>query len=373
MKSTSCFLLLFFAFNVIMAQNDPALLTINGKPFLRSEFEYIYNKSHLVDKDKQASLKEGLLLFENYKLKVAEAESMGLDKALSFKNLLLEYRQQVAQTYLTDSLIDDRVARALYDSLKLNGAIPDENMTFGNMKKSLLRFYAVRHEGFTPGTQSIIARVRKYDRLASGMSNKEVLAYEYLQLERKYPEFTHQIQEYHDGILLVEVSAKYFEHNPEADSIALARFFKKHRKDYKWNVPHYKGALIMCKNNDTYKRVKRVIKKIPFQKWDDVVKLNFSLHDSISFESGIYVEGNNRFIDQLIFNKRNGAVGHYPVARTYGKLLKKYPQEYKDVLNLVTADYKEYLEKLWIDSLVGKYKVEINEQVLKTVNDHAKN
>lgn len=34
----------------------------------------------------------------------------------------------------------------------------------------------------------------------------------------------------------------------------------------------------------------------------------------------------------------------------------------------VTADYQNYLEKIWVQNLNKKYPVEINKDVLKTVN-----
>ena len=37
---------------------------------------------------------------------------------------------------------------------------------------------------------------------------------------------------------------------------------------------------------------------------------------------------------------------------------------------LVTADYQDLLEKNWVDELRKKYKVEVNKDVLKTVNNH---
>ena len=60
----------------------------------------------------------------------------------------------------------------------------------------------------------------------------------------------------------------------------------------------------------------------------------------------------------------------YPYTATYGKLLKKGPETYKDVRGPVTADYQNYLETAWIKELRDKYSVEIDQEVLKTVNNH---
>ena len=60
----------------------------------------------------------------------------------------------------------------------------------------------------------------------------------------------------------------------------------------------------------------------------------------------------------------------FPIDAVYGKLLKKGPEEYTDVRGLVTADYQDLLEKNWVAELRKKYKVEVNKDVLKTVNNH---
>ena len=46
------------------------------------------------------------------------------------------------------------------------------------------------------------------------------------------------------------------------------------------------------------------------------------------------------------------------------------PQSYKDVKGQVTADYQKWLEGTWVKSLRKKYKVKIDKNVLKTVNNH---
>ena len=58
------------------------------------------------------------------------------------------------------------------------------------------------------------------------------------------------------------------------------------------------------------------------------------------------------------------------MAGTVGKILKKKPESYKDVNGLVVNDYQQYLEKEWLKNLHKKYKVEVYQDILKTVNNH---
>src|SRR5687767_15014926 len=82
---------------------DPVLLTIDGKPVTKSEFEAVYfkNNPNKTVTDPKA-VEDYLDLFINFKLKVKEAEAMGLDTLSTFKNELAGYRKQLAAPYLTD-------------------------------------------------------------------------------------------------------------------------------------------------------------------------------------------------------------------------------------------------------------------------------
>ena len=53
-----------------------------------------------------------------------------------------------------------------------------------------------------------------------------------------------------------------------------------------------------------------------------------------------------------------------------GKKLKKYPEDYTDVRSQVVADYQQMLEQEWIKSLRNRYSFQINQEILKTVNQH---
>ena len=85
------------------AQTDPTIMTIDGKPVSRSEFEYSYNKNNsemVVDKK---SVAEYVDLFINYKLKVLAAEEAGIDTTQSFKKEFLSYRdQQIRPAFLSN-------------------------------------------------------------------------------------------------------------------------------------------------------------------------------------------------------------------------------------------------------------------------------
>ena len=92
-------------FSSVFAQqnNDPILLKIAGENISKSEFLRVYQKNNAKDQaiDKKA-LDEYLELYINFKLKVKEAEELGLDTNAMFKSELNGYRATLAQPYLVD-------------------------------------------------------------------------------------------------------------------------------------------------------------------------------------------------------------------------------------------------------------------------------
>lgn len=95
------------------------LFKIAETPISPEEFLYVYNKNHL-KKDSvfdREDAEEYLDLFINFKLKVKEAKTLGMDQEASFKNELEGYRKQLAKPYLTESKVTDQLVREAYDRM----------------------------------------------------------------------------------------------------------------------------------------------------------------------------------------------------------------------------------------------------------------
>ncbi len=95
--------------------SEPVLLTINNKPVTKSEFERIYHKNNKDSVSDQKSIQDYLQLFINFKLKVMEAEALGLDTAASFKQELASYRKQLTAPYLIDKETEEKLLKEAYD------------------------------------------------------------------------------------------------------------------------------------------------------------------------------------------------------------------------------------------------------------------
>jgi peptidyl-prolyl cis-trans isomerase SurA len=202
-------------------------------------------------------------------------------------------------------------------------------------------------------------------------TEKEILAYEDSQLENKYEDFRFLINEYHDGILLFEVSNNEVWEKASKDTEGLARYFGQHKADYRWEKPHFKGRVISCKDKATLKAAKAIVKRSHNDSIDKYLRTR--LNDSIQYvkvEKGLFAQGENKAVDKFGFKVKKAKfepTKEYPYVFVVGKNLKNNPEDYTDVRGLVTADYQEYLEKEWITALRAKFTVEIDQNVLKTV------
>lgn len=102
--------------SVRAADDDPVLLTINGVPVTRSEFEYSYNKnSNIEGAVEQKSVEEYVEMFVNYKLKVMAALDARLDTLSSFRQEFTANRDVQLTPYLVDTAYIDSVAYSYYD------------------------------------------------------------------------------------------------------------------------------------------------------------------------------------------------------------------------------------------------------------------
>ena len=86
-------------------------------------------------------------------------------------------------------------------------------------------------------------------------------------------------------------------------------------------------------------------------------------------ERGLWKKGENSYVDLIGFKVKDIQIDvneELPISIVVGKILKA-PEVYTDVRGVITTDYQNYLEKIWIESLRKKYTVVINQEVLNTL------
>lgn len=114
-------LVLFFLGSIIFTianaqQSKDVLFTIDNSPVYISEFKRVYLKNiNLVKDNSQKNIDKYLDLFVNYKLKLKEAKSLGLDTKDTYLRELEGYKKQLTTGYLTDTRTSEVLIREAYE------------------------------------------------------------------------------------------------------------------------------------------------------------------------------------------------------------------------------------------------------------------
>lgn len=466
--------LLLLATSATWAQTsgDPTIMTINGKPVSRSEFEYSYNKNNADGVIDKKSVKDYVDLFINYKLKVQAALDARLDTLSSFKKEFAMYRdKQIRPAMITDADVEAE-AKKIYKQTQLRvdtsgGLVKPAHILVLLRQKSTKEqeeraqqridslYYVLQHGGdfaelakkysddkgsarnggelpwiekgqTFPDFEKVAYSLKKgemsrpfkspvgwhivvmkdkrnffpYDSLRDNIirfidqrgireqiidqkldtlakeqhkTPDEVLAAKRNEMEAADSNLKYLIQEYHDGLLLYEISNREVWGKAAKDTLGMVQFFKKNKKLYKWDEPRFKGIAYHTRKAEDVAAVKASVKSLPFDQWADKLRKTFN-NDSIlriRVEKGIFKKGDNALVDKQIFKKDTVAkpMKDFPFTGIYGKKIKA-PETWEDVSGQVTADYQDALEKQWVEGLRRRYSVSVDESVLDTVNKH---
>lgn len=196
----------------------------------------------------------------------------------------------------------------------------------------------------------------------------KAIAYEEARLDKKYPEFKALMQEYRDGILLFELTDKKVWSKAIKDTVGLELFYQANKDNYKWEE-RAEASVYTCADNVIVQKVQAMLKKNKSN--DDILKeINKDSQLNLKIESRIFQKNENSLIDanwnpgtSKVVKNDNGKMEFVVVS----KLLAPSNKTLKEAKGMVTSDYQNHLEKEWIESLKKKYQVEINKEVLSTI------
>jgi peptidyl-prolyl cis-trans isomerase SurA len=243
-----------------------------------------------------------------------------------------------------------------YDS---NEVANKELFTIGNRKhytRDFAQFLSLNQKPVDKGNAAIVGR-KNFDDWAS----EKCLAYEESVLESKYEEFRNIMQEYHDGILLFDLTDKKVWGKALSDTLGLEKFYGLNKTKYMW-----KERLVFKTYNCLDAKTKQAAMKMFVSgKTEDEVfkKINKKLVGTISGKI-TRAEQNDPTAGKMWDKKgvvdissEDGSHKFYYVEG----VIAPEPKELKEAKGLVTSDYQEFLMDVWIKELRGKYAVTYNQ------------
>lgn len=204
--------------------------------------------------------------------------------------------------------------------------------------------------------------------------NKRLIQYQEDHLEEENKEFAHIVNEYRDGLLLFDVMENTIWNTAKSDSIAIQNFYAANKEDYA--LPKRIDAVVATASKQkTLKRVSKLLKQnMDLENIKNLVNNNGEVN--VVFTSGIMDATHQALPGQFEFAKGISKIYRHNKAFIVVKvkdILPRQLQTFDEAKGLVINDYQTHKENNWVKQLKEKYKVVVNQNVLKNVKNQIKN
>ncbi len=242
--------------------------------------------------------------------------------------------------------------------------VSQEIMKVGKQPVMLQAFLSSMHGGLQPNP---VIGAKYLDNAISNFENSTLVEAEEAWLEANEADYRNLLHEYTNGSLLYEASVRNVWDKASKDIKGLEEYFERNRSNYKWDVPHAKGILVQAKNDSVAADVARRYAALP--KDEALATLKKEYKGEASIDRVLVQRGQNPMVDALMFGvgEATSPNANFSTCLMIDGRVIDAPEEVSDVRGLVTGDYQEELEQVWISDLRSRYPVEINRKVLKKV------
>jgi len=204
----------------------------------------------------------------------------------------------------------------------------------------------------------------------SNFVKETCIAYEDNRLEEKYPDFRMLVQEYHDGILLFDLTDRNVWSKAVKDTTGLRDYYNSNPGKYMWDKRLYASVVTILNPSEVDSEALRNMFTTG-QSTEDILKeFNSDTLTNILIETNKFSEGDSPVVDKVKWKAGLSPLVDTPEGPAFVngiEILKPEPKTLDEARGLVTADYQTYLEEQWILELRAKYPVTVNEEVLTTL------
>ena len=199
---------------------------------------------------------------------------------------------------------------------------------------------------------------------------QELLAYKNEQLDEEEPEFKALMEEYHDGILLFNLTDELIWSKAIEDTAGLEAFYEANKENYRWEK-RADAVLYNAKDEATAEKAIKLIKEGLAE--DSIQELiNQSSQLNLRYEMKKFEQGENPAVDSFKWKK-----GISPLLEKKGRvffvhfkdILKPGYKKLDEAKGLITSDYQNYLEQNWVKELRAKYDYEVDQALLKELQE----
>ena len=316
--------------------------------------------------------KRSLASFENMKNelkdKITKDSRSQAGRASLIAKVKSEYKfkENIAARDEFYPLIDSTLFEGRWNTAKVTG-LNKPMFNFNDKTFSQTDFvnYIVNHQSKLAKMDSKMLINKLYSQFVDEMA----IAYEESRLDKKYPEFKALMEEYHDGILLFELTDQKVWSKAVKDTLGSKAFYEKNKANYMWDE-RADASVYSCLDIMIAKQVRSYLKDNKTEK-DIVAEINKDSQLNLQVESRLFSKTDNEFVDKNwkagistdMISEKDKKV----VIVSVNKIIPAGQKSYLDSKGMVTADYQTYLEKQWLDELKKKFAVTVDKNVLATI------
>lgn len=196
--------------------------------------------------------------------------------------------------------------------------------------------------------------------------NQELLSYEDAHLETKHPDFGRIIKEYHDGILLFNISKDKIWDVASSDSARLQKYYDGTSKKYFYG-DRFKGWIIQAKDNSTRTKIETMLDQKEATKQELTDLFNTPTENNVQITDVAVEKGDNPIVDYFIWSGPKPTGFDETTTFVHGKMAHNEQKTLKEAWGLYSSDFQDLVEKEWMASLKEKYPVKINKKVLSKI------
>jgi peptidyl-prolyl cis-trans isomerase SurA len=215
------------------------------------------------------------------------------------------------------------------------------------------------------------------NRLIDIRASDHLISYENSVLEKKYPEFRYLMNEFHDGMLLFEISGKNVWNRVSNDSSGLRGYYEEHKNNW-LSRRGIEAKIYMLKSPGSGQLLAEEFKKYSHKPdLDDILLKKFNKkNDTLLFiKESTWFKGDNPEIDKIewISGPHSFTSEGFPSVIHIKRVIEASALKFDDVQGEVMTGYQEFVESEWIKQLNKKYSVKIDNLVLDEVKKNLKN
>jgi peptidyl-prolyl cis-trans isomerase SurA len=204
-----------------------------------------------------------------------------------------------------------------------------------------------------------------------------LITYENSVLEKKYPEFRYLMNEFHDGMLLFEISEKKVWNRVSNDSTGLKQYYEDHKNNYlsKQSIDAKIYTLRSPKGEKTLSSAYKKYSKKPDTDGLMIKKFNKNNDSLLIINEQKWIRGEDPEIDNLkwVTGIQSFKKGGFPSIILINTVNAPVPLSFKEIQGEMMTGYQDYLEKEWIVQLKKKNSVKIDNLVLGEVKEKLNN